>query len=181
MNSQKRRHWKAEEKLQIQAFGKILSKKRRRGSSKDRQHSKRSMPAIRDRHSSVLCVGETCPSRSVGGFTEREERAEGVKAGRNAKVTGGETSRSNSRTEHGESGAKKGAFGIAPYRHYSSEEKELILASVERVQQMIGGSVKAILDRLGLGETVPPTPNNTYSYVSQSFATDYSSSNPINN
>jgi len=27
MNSQKRRHWKAEEKLQIQAFGKSLSKK----------------------------------------------------------------------------------------------------------------------------------------------------------
>ena len=27
MSSRKRRHWKAEEKLQIQAFGKILSKK----------------------------------------------------------------------------------------------------------------------------------------------------------
>lgn len=121
-----------------------------RGSSKDRQHSMRSMPAIRDRHGSVLCVGETCPSRSVGGFTEREERAEGVKAGRSAKVRGGETSRSSSRTEYGESGAKKGAFGIAPHRHYSSEEKELILASVERVQQLIGGPVKVILDRLGL-------------------------------
>ena len=63
-----------------------------RGSSKDRQHSKRSMPAIRDRHRSVLYVGETCPSRSPVSIAEREERTEGVKAGRNAKVRGGEPS-----------------------------------------------------------------------------------------
>lgn len=121
-----------------------------RGSSKDRQHSKRSMPAIRDRHRAVLCVGETRPSRSPGSITERETGPEGVKAGRSTKVRGGETSCSDSRAEHGESGTKKGAFGIAPYRHYSSEEKELILASVERVQQMIGAPMKVILDRLGL-------------------------------
>ena len=35
------------------------------GSSTDRQHSKRSMPAIRDRDRSVLYLGETCPSRSL--------------------------------------------------------------------------------------------------------------------
>lgn len=121
-----------------------------RGSSEDRQHSKRSMPAIRDRRRSVLCVGETCPSGSPGSIAEREERTEGVKAGRNAKVRDGETSCGDSRTEHGESGAKKRAIGIAPYRHYSSEEKELILASVARVQEMTGVPVKVILDHLGL-------------------------------
>jgi hypothetical protein len=42
-----------------------------RGSSKDRQHGKRSMPAIRYRHRSVLCVGETCPSRSARSEMER--------------------------------------------------------------------------------------------------------------
>jgi hypothetical protein len=95
-------------------------------------------------------VGKTCPSRSIIGVTEREERTEEVKAGGNAKDRGGETSCGDSRTEHGEPGAKKGAMGIAPYRHYSSEEKELILASVERVQQMIGAPVKVILEHLGL-------------------------------
>ena len=47
----------------------------RRG-SRDRQHSKRSMPAKRDRHGAVLCVAETCPSRSVSGTGKREERKE---------------------------------------------------------------------------------------------------------
>ncbi len=121
-----------------------------RGSSKNRQHSKRNLPATWDRYRPVLCVGETCPSRSAGSITEWEKRAEGVQAGRNVKVRGGETSRSDSGTEHGEPGAKKGAFGIAPYRHYSSEEKELILASIERVQEMTGAPVKVILDHLGL-------------------------------
>ena len=120
------------------------------GSPEDRQHSKRSMPTIRDRYRSVLCVGETCPSRSPGSVAEREAGTQGVKAGRNAKVRDGETSCCDSRTEHGESGAKKGAIGITPYRHYSSEEKELILASVERVQEMVGAPVKVILDHLGL-------------------------------
>jgi transposase InsO family protein len=120
-----------------------------RGRPEDRQHSKRSMPAIRDRYRAVLYMGETCPSRSVA---ERKKGTEGVKAGRSAKVRSGETSCSDSRTEHGESGAKKRAMGIAPYRHYSSEEKELILASVERVQEMVGAPVEVILDHLG----VPP-------------------------
>ena len=123
------------------------------GSSKDRQHSKRSMPAKRDRDRSVLYVGETCPSRSAGGIAEREERQEGVQRRRDAKVRDGATSRCNSRIEHGESGAKKRAFGITPYSHYSSEEKELILASIERVQQMTRVPVKVILGHLGL----PPT------------------------
>jgi transposase InsO family protein len=121
-----------------------------RRSSGDRQHSKRSMPAIRDRYRSVLFVAETCSSRSTGSIAKREERSKGVKAGRDAKVRGGQTSSGNSRTEHGESGAKKGAMGIVPYRHYRSEEKELILASVERVQKMIGAPVEVILDHLGL-------------------------------
>ena len=121
-----------------------------RGSSKDRQHSKRSMPAIRDRHRSVLYVGETCPSRSPFSTAKREERTEGVKAGRSAKVRDGETSCCDSRIEHGESGAKKRALGITAYRHYSSEEKELILASVGRVQEMIGAPVEVILDHLGI-------------------------------
>jgi transposase InsO family protein len=120
------------------------------GSSTDRQHGKRSLPAKRDRDRSVLCVGETCPSRSISGVTEREERAERVERGRNAKVRIGETSHSDSRAEHGESGAKKRAIGIAPYRHYSSEEKELILTWVERVQQMTGAPVEVILDHLGI-------------------------------
>ena len=121
-----------------------------RGSSKDGQHGKRSMPATWDRHRSVLCVGETCPARSLSSITERKERAEEVQAGGNAKVRYGETPRSDSRTERGEPGAKKRAFGIAPYRHYSSEEKGLILASVERVQEMVGAPLKFILDHLGI-------------------------------
>jgi len=121
-----------------------------RGSSKDRQHSKRNMPATWDRHRAVLCVGETCPSRSVSGVAEREEGSEGVKAGRSSKVRIGETSRSDSRTEHGESRAKKGAMDIVHYRHYSSEEKELILSSIERVKEMVGAPVEVILDHLGI-------------------------------
>ena len=121
----------------------------RRG-SRDRQHSKRSMPAKRDRHGAVLCVAETCPSRSVSSTSKREERAEGVKAGRSAEVRIGKAPGSDSRTEYGESGAKKGAMGIAPYRHYSSKEKELILSSVERVQEMVGVPVEVILDHLGI-------------------------------
>ncbi len=121
-----------------------------RGSSEDRQHSKRSMPAIRDRHRAVLCVGETCPSRSVSGVAKRKAGTEGVKARGSAEVRIGETSCSDSRTEHGESGAKKGAMGIEPYHHYNSEEKELVLASVERVQEMVGVPVEVILDHLGL-------------------------------
>jgi transposase InsO family protein len=124
----------------------------RRG-SRDRQHSKRSMPAIRDRYRSILCVAETCPPRSTSGIAKREAGTEGVKAGGRAKVRIGETPGSDSRTEHGESGAKKGAMAIAPYRHYSSEEKELILASIERIQQMMGVPVKVILDRLGFPST----------------------------
>jgi transposase InsO family protein len=126
----------------------------RRG-SRNRQHNKRSMPATWDRHWAVLCMGETCPSRSIIGVTEREERTEEVKAGGNAKDRGGETSCGDSRTEHREPGAKKGAMGIVPYRHYSSEEKELILASVERVQEMVGAPVKVVLDHLGI-------PSSTY-------------------
>ena len=123
------------------------------GSSKDRQHSKRSLPAIRDRDRSVLYVGEACPSGSPGGIAEREERQEGVQGRRDAKVRDGATSRCDSRIEHGESGAKKRAIGITPYGHYSSEEKELILASVERVQEMTEAPVKVILDHLGLPST----------------------------
>ena len=37
-----------------------------------------------------------------------------------------------------------------PYRHYRSEEKELILSSVERVQEMVGAPVEVILDHLGI-------------------------------
>lgn len=121
-----------------------------RRSSKDRQHSKRSMPAIRNRYGSVLCVGETCPTRSTGSFTEREERTEAIKTGRSAKVKDGEASRSGSRTEHGEPGAKKGAIGIVPHRHYSSEEKELILAAVGEVQGIVGAPMKAILEHMGI-------------------------------
>ena len=123
------------------------------GSSKNRQHSKRSLPAIRDWDRSILYVGETCPSGLPGGITEWEARTEGVQAGRDAKVRDGETPCCASRTEHGESGAKKRAIGIRPYSHYSSEEKELILASIERVQQMTGMPVEVILGHLGL----PPT------------------------
>ena len=123
-----------------------------RGGSWNRQHSKRSMPTTWDRHRAVLCVGKTCSSRSTGSITEREERSEGVKSGRSSKVRIGETPHSDSGTEHGEPGAKKGAMDIAPYRHYSSEEKELILASVESVQEMIGAPVKVILDHL----EIPP-------------------------
>jgi len=123
------------------------------GSPEHRQHSKRSMPAKRDRDRSVLYVGETCPSRSVSGITEWEERQEGVQGRRDAKVRDGATSRCDSRIEHGESGAKKRAIGITPYSRYSSEEKELILASIERVQEMTGVPVKVILGHLGL----PPT------------------------
>ena len=120
------------------------------GSPEHRQHRKRSMPTTWDRHGAVLCVGETCPSRSISGVAEREEGMEGVQAGRIAEVRIRETSRSNSRTEHGEFGAKKGAIGITPYRHYSSEEKELILSSVEGVQEMIGVPVEVILNHLGI-------------------------------
>ena len=60
---------------------------------------------------------------------------------------------SHSRTEHGESGTKKRAIGITPYRHYGIEEKELILASIERVKEMVGAPVQVILGHLGL----PPT------------------------
>ena len=109
------------------------------------------MPAIRDRYRSVLYVGETCPSRSTGSIAKRpRSRRPDIKRGRIAKVRFGETSCSDSRTGHGESGAKKRAMGIAPYRHYSSEEKELILLSVERVQEMVGVPVKVILNHLGL-------------------------------
>jgi len=123
------------------------------GSSKNRQHSKRSLPAKRYRNRSVLYVGETCPSGSPSGITEWEARPEGVQGRRNIKVRDRETSCCHSRTEHGESGAKKRAIGITPYSHYSSEEKELILASIERVQQMTGVPTKVILGHLGL----PPT------------------------
>ena len=121
--------------------------------SENRQHSKRGLPAIRDRDRSVLYLGETCPSGSSGGIAEWEAGPERVQGGRNAKVRDGETSCCHSRTEHGKSGTKKRAIGIAPYRHYGIEEKELILASIERVQQMTGVPVKVILDHLGL----PPT------------------------
>ncbi len=146
MSSQKRRYWKAEEKLQM------LEEARKTDSTVSGACPRvcGGMPATWGKHRSVLCVGETCPSRSADSITEREERSEEVRAGRNAEVRGGETSRCDSRTEHGEFGAKKGAIGITPYRHYSSEEKELILSSVERVQEMIGAPVKVILDHLGL-------------------------------
>ena len=120
------------------------------GSSTDRQHGKRSMPSKRDRDRSVLCVGETCPSRSVSGIAKREAGQKRIQRRRDAKVRDGATSHCDSRTEHGESGAKKRAIGIRPYRHYSSEEKELILASVERVQEMVRVPVQVILDHLGL-------------------------------
>jgi putative transposase len=124
-----------------------------RGSSKDRQYSKRGLPAKRYRDRSVLYVGETCPSRLPGGIAEREAGPEGVQERRDAKIRDGAPSRCDSRTEHGESGTKKRAIGIRPYSHYSSEEKELILASIERVQQMTGVPVKVILGHIGL----PPT------------------------
>ena len=41
---------------------------------------------------------------------------------------------------------------IGPYGHYSSEEKDLILSSIERVKEMVGAPVEVILDHLG----VPP-------------------------
>jgi len=95
-------------------------------------------------------MAKTCPSRSVSGVAEWEAGTEGVKAGRSAEVRIGATPGSNSRTEHGESGAKKGAMGIVPYRHYSSEEKALILASVERVREMVGVPVEVILYHLAI-------------------------------
>ncbi len=146
MSSQKRRHWKAEEKLRI------IEEARGPDStiSEACPRVRGGMPATWDRHRAVLCMGETCPSRSISSVTEREESAERVERGRNAKVRVGETSHSDIGTEHGEFGAKKGAMGIAPYRHYSSEEKELILTWVERVQQMIGAPVEVILDHLGV-------------------------------
>ncbi len=124
-----------------------------RGSPEHRQHSKRGMPSKRDRDRSVLYVGETCPSRSVSSITQWEERQEGVQGGRDAKVRDGTTSLCDSRIEHGESGAKKRALGITPYSRYSSEEKELILVSIERVQEMTGVPVETILDHLGLPST----------------------------
>ncbi len=124
-----------------------------RGSSKDRQYSKRGLPSKRYRDRSVLYVGKTCPSRIPGGIAEREAGPEGVQERRDAKIRDGASSRCDSRTEHGESGTKKRAIDIRPYSHYSSGEKELILASIERVQQMTGVPVKVILGHLGL----PPT------------------------
>lgn len=59
------------------------------GNSKDRQHGKRSLPAIWDRDRSVLYVRETCPSRSPGGITEWEARTKGVQGRRNIKVRDG--------------------------------------------------------------------------------------------
>lgn len=116
----------------------------------NRQHSKRGMPAIRCRHRAVLYVAETCPSRGPGSIAKREKRTEGIKGGGSTKVRGGETPHSDSRTEYGESGAKKGAIGIVPYRHYGIEEKELILSSVERVRETVGLPLEVILDQLGL-------------------------------
>jgi hypothetical protein len=43
-----------------------------RGGPEYGHDSKRSMPSIRDRHGSVLFVGETCPSRSTVSVRERE-------------------------------------------------------------------------------------------------------------
>jgi putative transposase len=149
MNSQKRRHWKAEEKLQM------IEEARKTDSTVSGACPRvcGGMPAIRDRHWAVLYAGETRPSRSVSSVAEREAWTEGVKAGRSAEVRIGETPCSDSRTEYGESGAKKRAMGITPYRHYSSEEKELILASIERIQQMTGVPVKVILDHLEFPST----------------------------
>ena len=121
-----------------------------RGGSEYGHDSKRSMPSIRDRDRSVLFVGETCPSRSTVSVREREAGKEGVKAGRNAEVRVGETSCGDSGTEHGEPGTKKGALGVASYRHYGREEKELILTSVERVHKMVGAPVEVILPHLGI-------------------------------
>jgi len=126
-----------------------------RRSPKNRQYSKRSMPATRSGYRPVLCMGEVCPSGSFNGITEWEENPEGVKGRRVSEVGFGETSCRNSGTESGESGAKKGAFGIEPHRHYSIDEKAQILASVDRVHSMTGYPVMVILSHLGL-------PSSTY-------------------
>jgi putative transposase len=118
--------------------------------SEDRQHSKRSMPAIRDRHRSVLCMGEACPTGIPGSSSEREAWKEEDKTGSGTTIRDGETSGSGSRTEHGESEAKKGVVGIAPYRHYSKEEKELILAAVGEVQGIVRAPMKGILKHMGV-------------------------------
>ena len=95
MSSQKRRHWKAEEKLQM------LEEARKTDStvSEACPRVRGGMPAIRDRDRSVLYVGETCPSGSPGGIREWEARTEGVQGGRNAKVRDGEIPCGNSRTD----------------------------------------------------------------------------------
>jgi hypothetical protein len=79
MSSQKRRHWTAEEELQIQAFRKSLSKKegaegRKIGSTVSGACPRAcgGMPAIRDRHWAVLRLGEACPTGSSGSSSERE-------------------------------------------------------------------------------------------------------------
>jgi hypothetical protein len=118
--------------------------------SEDRQHSKRSMPAIRDRHWSVLRMGEACPTGSPGSSSEREAWKEEDKTGSGATIRDGETSGSGSRTEHGESEAKKGVVGIGPYRHYSKEEKELILAAVGGVQEIVRAPMNGILKHMGI-------------------------------
>ena len=159
MNSQKRRHWKAEEKLRIieeaRGIDSTVSEVCRRNGIGTGQFYAWQKHA-RQGALFVLWLSR----RKECCVAEREERSEGVKAGRSAEVRIGATSGSNSRTEHGESGAKKGAMDIVPYRHYSfvlwlsrrksSEEKELVLASVERVQEMVGVPVEFILDHLGI-------------------------------
>ena len=121
-----------------------------RGRSWDGQHSKRSMPAIRDRYRPVLCVGETCPSRSTDCIAERETGKEAVETRGSSEVRDGKTSCSDSRINHGEPGAKKRATGIVPHRHYSSEEKELILVTVSEAQERARTPVNAILKHLGI-------------------------------
>jgi len=126
-----------------------------RRSPKNRQYSKRSMSATRIGNWSVLCMGEICPSGSIDSITEREENPEGVQGRGDSKVRSGETSCGNSRIEHGEPGTKKRAFGIEPYRRYNSNEKEQILASIERFHRITGYPVKVILSHLGF-------PTSTY-------------------
>lgn len=118
--------------------------------SEYRQRSKRGVPAIRDRDRSILCVGEACPTGRSGGTAEWEAWKEEDKTGSGATDRDGETSGSGSRTEHGEPETKKGVVGIVAYRHYSKEEKELILGAVGEVQEIVRAPMKAILEHMGI-------------------------------
>ncbi|MBD3180660.1 hypothetical protein GF312_00105 [Candidatus Poribacteria bacterium] len=73
--------------------------------------------------------------------------------GRISEIRGGAISGSDSGTDYGEPEAKKRAFDVSPYRHYSSVDKELILSTVERIHKMTGYPVRFILKQMGISSS----------------------------